>query len=898
MWWNCYEEGVCFAEKGFFDEAIASFEDAIRECKKDEWNARIEGINFIDYFPNREMGIAYYYLGEFEKSKNYLECSLKWTPSDKALVYLERAYFALIQEDILTDQQRLEISVPEIHPAMSYPNITSDTYWTRNDPVVLSGFVKDKKYVKSIRVNGEPVFLLNNIKDIENQKVKNNNKEEFIAYFDKQLSLPEGEHTITVEAKNIIGDISSGSREVKFRVDRRGPMIIVNDNPDEKKFSISLSDEAGIDYLSVNEKTIQLDNNQPFFLSESEYPAKPVKILAHDRLKNETIAEIDGLLSSSALVACAADLTARTFIVKNPDISNAGPTIKIKNLDEEKIYVESMEQPLFYIKTDVMDKDKVVSLKVNDKEILDKNQNGNWISFSYEINLAKKNIIEATDEKHNISTYTITGKPSDKRVKKVTFNNFLSHDNEQCLKLLAHKRIEEQILTETSFLPLCFSRYRPIQLAFNVTDEDKFITQNINSSILFANNQQEYELINPALTKDARLSLLVFYFEGLKRENSPFDQNFREILIEKINGIRVKDIERFKININNNVDTDILRVSNTRDDIMEKIKSDNIHVKYAVHGNVEQKAFPFISETRRNTLAQIPSISAFSRYERMLLLKRTNCFIDFEKIKERYIETREGGNIFYPIKGGKEFIEEIKKFSDNNKNLEYNSLIKNIKDNTEIGSRIDEILPYISCSAEEEPLSDYDDRLDILSKQDVFGYEIKINLYDMEIRTDSQMASEPEEEKIINVYKEGIENEYVMDLLPESLKSKSKAVLPHLAGESISEYLSQKFPYKEGSIETIEDDGKTVAINFSSNSKTNLSKNSRVLIFCKNESRDEGRAENTLILKAALKNIQNQSNMPYVFAWIDNPDNPEEVMPKAKLFEKADIFKGCKAVTE
>jgi len=148
-------------------------------------------------------------------------------------------------------------------------------------------------------------------------------------------------------------------------------------------------------------------------------------------------------------------------------------------------------------------------------------------------------------------------------------------------------------------------------------------------------------------------------------------------------------------------------------------------------------------------------------------------------------------------------------------------------------------------------------------------------------------------------------------LLPEPLKL--IPVLPHIAGESISEYLSQKFPYKEGTIEELtEENGKKVAfINLNSKySNKDVPKNSRVLIYkekediCENTNGNENRAENSLILKAALKNIQGSSNIPYFFAWIDDYDL-KALMPKVKLFEQTDmqslnrqICKGCNAITE
>ena len=62
-WWNYYERGLSFADGGFFKEAAADLQEAIRQRDKDQRMARTYGMHFVDYFPHREMGIIYFEMG-------------------------------------------------------------------------------------------------------------------------------------------------------------------------------------------------------------------------------------------------------------------------------------------------------------------------------------------------------------------------------------------------------------------------------------------------------------------------------------------------------------------------------------------------------------------------------------------------------------------------------------------------------------------------------------------------------------------------------------------------------------------------------------------------------------------------------------------------------------------
>ncbi|HEY44609.1 MAG TPA: hypothetical protein G4O11_11570 [Anaerolineae bacterium] len=113
-WWNYYERGSDFLAAGHHGAALKDFETAIKKRDGDTRDARTYGMHFVDYFPHRESGIAYYFQGEleasitekeklFKKAMKELQISIGQAPSSKAMFYLKRAtmgFWSVTQEDV------------------------------------------------------------------------------------------------------------------------------------------------------------------------------------------------------------------------------------------------------------------------------------------------------------------------------------------------------------------------------------------------------------------------------------------------------------------------------------------------------------------------------------------------------------------------------------------------------------------------------------------------------------------------------------------------------------------------------------------------------------------------------------------------------------------------------
>jgi tetratricopeptide (TPR) repeat protein len=76
-WWNYYERALESAEKGDWDAALSDLNAAIDKRDKDQRNARTYGMHFVDYFPHRELGIAYFNKGDLANAAKELEDSTK-----------------------------------------------------------------------------------------------------------------------------------------------------------------------------------------------------------------------------------------------------------------------------------------------------------------------------------------------------------------------------------------------------------------------------------------------------------------------------------------------------------------------------------------------------------------------------------------------------------------------------------------------------------------------------------------------------------------------------------------------------------------------------------------------------------------------------------------------------
>jgi TolB-like protein len=81
--YNYYDEGLRFMEAKDWQRAIGEFRSATSMEFEDAGRKRTYGTRFIQYMPHREMGRAYYHLGETQNAGRELELSYAYVDADE-----------------------------------------------------------------------------------------------------------------------------------------------------------------------------------------------------------------------------------------------------------------------------------------------------------------------------------------------------------------------------------------------------------------------------------------------------------------------------------------------------------------------------------------------------------------------------------------------------------------------------------------------------------------------------------------------------------------------------------------------------------------------------------------------------------------------------------------------
>lgn len=152
-----YEEGLEHMDKDSLNQAILHFEQAIKLKKSDNKQARTYGVNFIEYFPNRELGVIYYKKNDLDKAIQYLEKSMDHESSKRAEEYL--LYIGQVKHDrslSIVDEDAPEIEI--LSPSM----INDKVFEPVPNPVKqisLLGNVKDPGGVYEVIVNDQEAIV-------------------------------------------------------------------------------------------------------------------------------------------------------------------------------------------------------------------------------------------------------------------------------------------------------------------------------------------------------------------------------------------------------------------------------------------------------------------------------------------------------------------------------------------------------------------------------------------------------------------------------------------------------------------------------------------------------------------------------------------------------------------
>ena len=198
--WDFYERGVKYSEAGAWKAAIQDFRAARAKRDKEDRRARTYGVDFIEYFPVRELGVALYHDGQFKAAVSELEKSLAAFPTAKAAYYYNLARAALLRQAAADPRPpRIKIDAP------------ADGLLTNSLAMEVRGSAESKNQVAHVQVNGEAEII---------------DAAAATQAFTQVAALAPGANVIQVRAKDLIGQESLAT--VKVTVDREGPAVIMD----------------------------------------------------------------------------------------------------------------------------------------------------------------------------------------------------------------------------------------------------------------------------------------------------------------------------------------------------------------------------------------------------------------------------------------------------------------------------------------------------------------------------------------------------------------------------------------------------------------------------------------------------------------------------------------------
>jgi hypothetical protein len=363
-WWNYYERAVSYSEGGYYSDAANDLATALGMRDTDGRRARTYGMHFVDYFPHREMGIAYLGLGRPEDAIRELELSMSQEDTAKSKFYLNKAREAVLLKS------HAERTGPSVALDSQLPGVTGAI------EITVSGTATDDGYVSAVSVNGVAELV-----ELASKEVG----------FKRTVPLAEGPNRITVSAAGLTGKTTT--LEGTVVADRRGPAIGL-DSPSTDMLAAGTPvpvsgvayDTSGVTGITVNGIPVPVTPGLEVPFSTTITPDGPgIEITATDAAGNTTTAIAgDGLAAGLpyptrdgpvSLGLCA---SAGGSVPGGGKDGAPGPRIKFKELAGElEVYYDSI-----YVDGQVSASTDVVSLKMNGEELLQRKGKNIFFNFT------------------------------------------------------------------------------------------------------------------------------------------------------------------------------------------------------------------------------------------------------------------------------------------------------------------------------------------------------------------------------------------------------------------------------------------------------------------------------------------------------------------------------------
>jgi len=270
-WWSFYERGASFLSGGFTQEAEADLKVALQGRSRDTWRARTYGLHFVEYFPNRELGITYFYKGDLEEAAEYLQRSLSHVDTGRAHFYYDQVRKEKIARGLLPDEDD-----PAIRTSVAQGAFLSSPLLELDVSAV------DDVGVHRLQINERALPLRGSKPEVSRTE---------------RMVLAEGQHQISVTATDLAD--KSVEETLNVTVDLTGPTIgiftpteaLVTREPTLRLegasadtngvVSVTLGDQVLVD--SPGEQRVQFATDL-----QLEEGANNFVLIAHDVAGNET----------------------------------------------------------------------------------------------------------------------------------------------------------------------------------------------------------------------------------------------------------------------------------------------------------------------------------------------------------------------------------------------------------------------------------------------------------------------------------------------------------------------------------------------------------------------------------------------------------------------------------
>ncbi len=315
-----YDKGEEYMGKGDWLRAIEEFKSAASLEFEDTKKMRTYGTRFIKYFPHREMGIAYYYLGENDNARDELELSIAYKKTDRAEEYLDKVLKGTPPKNVVAQEEKKDEPKPLI--------VRKDDKQVREDKKIAEQQKEEERRKEAEKLNEEtkkeePIEVASLDKDVEKKAEEKKTIIPFLIKRDKEKEdkdKKDKEQTVTLQPPTDKVPVGALTYDPN-RVTQVGSRLSIAVLPFEKK-----GEAEDLDF-SLTEKLItQLVNLRRFRVIERG---------AMDKVMDEQALGMSGMVDEQTAVQVGKLAGADVIVIGTINIAQGFGKVSARCIDTE-----------------------------------------------------------------------------------------------------------------------------------------------------------------------------------------------------------------------------------------------------------------------------------------------------------------------------------------------------------------------------------------------------------------------------------------------------------------------------------------------------------------------------------------------------------------------------------